>query len=339
MNAEALEGRWSPDILLLDSAESYRLLTLDIAVEAVEAAYAAHASGSGRLFPVALQHLDPPDALFVVKSGIWPERDMTGLKLVNYRSTNEAHGLDNHQAVMLVCDAETGCLRALVDGNAITTQRTAAAGAVGVDRLARPDVETIAVLGSGLQARAQLAAALHARPGLRTVRLWARDREKAARLVDAAGEGRDASVAASAAEAVRGADVVVTCTASREPLFDAADVAPGAHVNAIGSDADDKRELPVELVERVRVVVDDVTQSRMLGETKAPVRLAEPPPTMGDVLLGRAAGRTRADEVTIFDSTGIGLQDLAAAQALYRTAASSGAGRWMPWLTEAVHAA
>ncbi|MGB2710326.1 MAG: hypothetical protein WBC33_02335, partial [Conexibacter sp.] len=123
MNAGALEGRWASDILVLGSADAYRLLTLDVAVAAVEAAYAAHALGSGELFPVALRHLAAPDALFVVKSGIWPERDMTGLKLVNYRSTNEARGLDNHQAVMLVCDAETGCLRALVDGNAITTQR------------------------------------------------------------------------------------------------------------------------------------------------------------------------------------------------------------------------
>jgi alanine dehydrogenase len=274
----------------------------------------------------------PRGAVCGIKSGYWPENSAIGLKLAGSWPANGQRGLQSHQATVLLSDAETGRVRALIDGNAVTTQRTAAAGAIGLRLLARPDSRVVAVLGAGVQAAAQIAAVRLVCPAVQTIRIWARDIVKAQSLAQteniAAGE---VIAVADVADALRGSDIVITTTPSTHPLFPSELIKSGMHINAIGADSSGKRELPPDLIERVRLVVDDREQARTLGESQPPVAWPDDPPTVGEVLEGMSTGRTSNDDITVFDSTGLGLQDVAAAALLYQRALLTDLGRWVPW--------
>ena len=170
-------------ILILDHDATMRLFSLDVAIDAVEAAYRAHATETARLFPVVREHLED-GAACGSKSGYWPTAVAVSLKVAGSWSANRTRGLETHQATVVLCDAATGRLRALINGNAVTTQRTAAAGAVGLRALARPDLRSMAVLGTGTKALAQTLAARHVYPHLHVVRVWTRNTARARTFVD-----------------------------------------------------------------------------------------------------------------------------------------------------------
>jgi ornithine cyclodeaminase len=298
---------------------------LDMAslVDAIERAFVAYSAGRAELPGVI--HLDVPESggEVHVKAG-----HLHGAARFAVKVSSGFAGPAGSAAGGLVVafDARDGSPAAiLLDEGAVTDLRTAAAGGVAARHLAPERVGTVAVIGTGTQARSQLDALAVARPGFGHVRVWGRDRDRAAHCVDdllarpGLPDGCRFAVADSVEAALDGADVVITCTASREPLVRLAWLAPGAHVTALGSDAPDKRELDPEVLAAADVlVVDSRAQCAAIGELhhalaagaiSSPAAAAE----LGEVAAGGRPGRTSADQLTVCDLTGVGVQDVAAA--------------------------
>jgi ornithine cyclodeaminase len=247
---------------------------------------------------------------------------------------NAGLGLPVSGGMTMVYDATTGRLRVLIaDGGLLTELRTAAAGALAADLLARPDARTAAVIGTGGQARYQLQALLEVRP-IEQVTVWGRRREAAEQYRrDMASAGVPVSVAATAREAVEDAEVVITATSSTVPLVHASWLAPGAHVTAVGSDMPHKQELdPQVLAAAAKYVPDSIEAAAASGELHHAIEAGvfEAGSVYGEltaVASGRLAGRTADDELTVADLTGLGIQDAAVAALAARLASEQHAGR------------
>jgi ornithine cyclodeaminase/alanine dehydrogenase-like protein (mu-crystallin family) len=259
-----------------------------------------------------------------------------------FASPSEPPGPPAADGLVVAFDAADGSpVAVLFDNGFVTDLRTAAAGAVAARWLAREDARSVAIIGTGAQARWQLRALAAVRRGIERVRVWGRDRARAEacvvdlrRLDDAPRDAR-IEAAESPEAAVREADVVVTCTASRRPLVDADWLAPGSHVTALGSDAPGKQELDPAVLARADVVaVDSRSQCAALGELQhaiasGAVADAGSVVELGEIVGGAAAGRQRADDRTVCDLTGVGVQDVAAAAVVVRRAIADGIGdRW-----------
>jgi len=246
---------------------------------------------------------------------------------------NPARGLDAHQGTVTLFDGETGVPTAILDASAITEIRTAAVTAVATGALARTDARTLAILGAGVQGRAHLEALAPVR-GFEHVRIYAPTRAHAQAVADAAGQERfEVTVAPSAEDAVRGADVVVAATNAREPVFARAWLKPGAHVNAVGASTPRAREIDTATVAASALFCDSRESVRNeAGEFQLAVRegaitgeehiRAE----LGEVLTGSAPGRRDDGELTLFRSLGIAVEDLAAAETAVAAARARGLG-------------
>jgi ornithine cyclodeaminase/alanine dehydrogenase-like protein (mu-crystallin family) len=234
-----------------------------------------------------------------------------GAKLVTFYPRNE--GIPTHHALITLFRPETGEPLAVMDGRLITEMRTAAASAVATNLLARPDAGVLALLGAGVQAGSHLTA-------LRIVRRFGEVRVWSPRSAARFAEQHQVVAVASPEDAVRGADVVVVATAAQTPVLKGTWLNPGTHVNAVGATRPDWRELDDEVVVRARVYVD--SREAALKESgdiiAAPRVVAE----VGEVLAGAAAGRQAPDEVTLFKSVGVAVEDVAAAALVYEAATS-----------------
>jgi alanine dehydrogenase len=257
-----------------------------------------------------------------------------GTKVVSVFGSNAAVGLPTHLATIVLLDPMTGELLSIMDGRFITEARTAAVSAVSAKHLARPDASKLAIIGSGVQARSHLEAIALVRE-LRDVRVWSRSEENRAAFAREMRPRSDAPVraTASAKEAVDGADLIVLATASREPVVRSEWIAEGAHVCAVGACRPDQREMDTELVRRGRVFVDSRTGALAeAGDIVIPLKAGAFDEThlageLGEVAMGSVAGRTSSDEVTIFKSLGMAVEDVAAAHLAYVKAAERGLGR------------
>ncbi len=314
-------------MLVVSEEACRRLITPALALEAVEAVFAAMARGDARNFPVIREALGHADALYGFKSGFDASAMLLGLKSGGYWPGNVARGLTNHQSVVALFDPDTGQARALVGGNHLTALRTAAASAVSIKHLARPDARVLGIIGAGHQAPFQLRAAAAVRAFERVV-AWNRDAAKLDRLEAAA---RDCGLAFEPADRKRvgaEADVIITITSCFEPLMMRDWVRPGTHIAAMGTDTQGKQELDPELVSAASVFTDEVAQSVAIGEAqhavKAGLLRADAIVPIGAVINGDHAGRSGADEITLFDGTGVGLQDLAVAGAAVEKAEAAG---------------
>lgn len=256
-----------------------------------------------------------------------------GAKLVTVYAGNHARGLPSHLATIILMDASTGALTALVDGRFITEARTAAVSAVSVDRLARADARVLAIIGSGVQARSHLEAIRHVR-ALDAVRVWSPSLDSRTRFAKemTAACGLPVWSADDAASAVRDADIVVLATASPVPVIAAGDIAPGTHICAVGACRPTQREMPGALVAGATLIVDSRAGALVeAGDIVLPISegliterhiAAE----LGDVVLGRHGGRRTADEVTIFKSLGMAVEDVVAASLAVDRAQAAGLG-------------
>ena len=316
-------------------------------IDLVEEAFAADARGHAITFPAIVDYVGKAHAHFGLKSGylnlgsskpasdsrpargaqsVNGSREVLGLKAGGYWLENqERHGLPNHRATMLLINPDTGEALAVMPANTITRMRTAAAGAVAARHLARRDATTVAVLGTGEQAHAQLEALRFTRK-ISKVHVWGRKPAAVASYV-AAWQGRDIDV--RAAESLEGAlaesDIVVTTTPSTSPLVLDSWIRSGTHINAIGSDGAGKRELDPALIRRAKFVADKASQSQTIGELQQLVRdPAQERPLLyaelGQICAGLRAGRENREEITIFDSSGVSFQDLVVADFLARHA-------------------
>jgi len=256
-----------------------------------------------------------------------------GAKLVTVFGSNPARGLPSHLASILLLDPETGALRALLDGRYITEARTAAVSAVSSKLLARPSASTLAIIGSGVQARSHLEALTYIHT-LQDVRVWSPTADRRRAFVsELAGHVSPRLTAADSAEqAVREADIVALVTSSPTPVIDAAWVKPGAHVIAVGACRPTQREIPPELTERARLFVDsraaalvesgDVVMAIKEGRFQADHIVAE----LGELVNG-APGRRSDTEITIFKSLGLAVEDVTTADLAWRRAVERGIGQ------------
>ena len=297
-------------LLVLSKEDVERLLTMPDCIEAMSDVLAALTRGE--LFQPLRFVVRPPDSSALL--GLMPahragERSAFALKEIVIAPSNPPRGLDAHQGGVLLHDGETGELRALLNASPITAIRTAAVSAVATRALARPGARTVAIIGTGVQGTAH-AEAMRAVLDEPEIRQWSR------------------SSGGSVEEVVRGADVVCTCTTAREPVLRREWLAPGAHVNAVGASVPSARELDEETMRAATVVVDrresalneagELLIPRLGGDAIA----AE----LGEVLTGAHPGRSAPDELTVFKSLGLAVEDLAAAELVVDRAREQGVG-------------
>jgi ornithine cyclodeaminase/alanine dehydrogenase-like protein (mu-crystallin family) len=250
-----------------------------------------------------------------------------GLKALCITPANPAAGLDAHQGVVLLSDGKTGAPVAILNASALTEIRTAAVSVVATELLARPDADTLAVIGSGVQARAHIRALDQARP-LSEVRVASRDQESARRLAAALRGQTRAPVRSceSARAAVDGADIIVTATSSPEPVLQRDWVVPGTHINAVGACLPNARELDTATVAACVLIADRresvlaESGDYLLAAADGAVGPDHIRAELGELLLGGAHGRVAAEDITTFESLGLAIEDLAAAELAYRRA-------------------
>ena len=329
------------DVLVLNAEEVTRLLPMPECIKVMRDALAALARGEA-LVPLRTVMRVPGASGFL---GLMPgyiapargEGGALGMKAVSVFPGNAKRGIDTHQGAVLLFEADTGRLSALMDGAAITAIRTAAVSGVATDVLARSDASELAILGAGVQARTHMEAIAAVRP-LRRVRIWSRNAEHAAAL---ASELRPRfqfpiDVAASPEAAVRAADIVATVTASAEPILERRWLKEGVHINAVGSSIPTSREIDTATMAAARLFVDR-RESALAEAGDLLIALREGAVTddhivaeLGDVIIGKEPGRRSPGEVTLFKSLGLAVEDVASAAYLARRARETGAGRTVP---------
>ncbi len=325
------------ELLVLAHDDVRQLLPMDDCIELMAGVLADLARGAvWQPLRFVVRPPDEPSLMGLMPAHRSAPEAAYGLKVVCIFPSNPARGIDAHQGGVLLFDGETGAPRAFLDASAVTEIRTAAVSAVATRLLARQDATELAILGSGVQARSHLEAMASVRPFARA-RAWSRTPEHTRTFAAEASAPFPVEACSSAEDAVRGADVVVTATSSREPIVQRGWLAPGAHVNAVGSSIPTARELDADTVAAASLFAD--ARESMLnegGDYLFAVREAGIGPEhiraeLGELLIGAREGRRSADELTVFKSLGLAAEDLAAAELVYTRAREAGRGAVVPW--------
>jgi ornithine cyclodeaminase len=323
-------------ILIFNHAEINELLPMKDCIAVMREALTALAQGE--VFQPLRTIVRPPklDGLIgLMPSFISGERTAIGLKAISVFPGNAAKGKDIHQGVVLLLSPETGELMAMMNASAITAIRTAAVSAVATDLLANKGACELAIVGAGVQARSHLKAMAEVRP-IKRCRIAARNIENAR---DFAAEMQDEfsfpiEPAETVKDAVKNADIIVTATTSSEPVLERNWISPGAHMNAVGASTPNAREIDSQTMAAAKLFVDrrestvnesgDYLFALQDGSIKPDHIRAE----IGELLIGEKPGRTSGDEITLFKSLGLAVEDVAAADYLYNMAKESGIGTW-----------
>ncbi|PLS21632.1 iminosuccinate reductase BhcD [Neptunicoccus cionae] len=314
-------------MLIVPEKEIAALMTRDAAFDAVKGVFASMSARTASNFPVIREAIGHADALYGFKSGFDKAALNLGLKSGGYWPGNAEKGLTNHQSTIFLFDADTGQCRAVVGGNLLTALRTAAAAAVSVDCLARQDCDVLGIVGAGHQAAFQLRAVAEQREFKRVV-AWNRSPEKLDSLRKVAEELGLGFKAVSLEELGAQSDVIVTITSSFDAILQDGQIRAGTHLACMGTDTKGKQEIAAELAVNARLFTDEIAQSITIGEFQHPVaagliqqkQIIE----LGAVINGAEEGRSSDKEITIFDGTGVGLQDLAVASAVVDLAVAQG---------------
>ena len=322
-------------MLILDELEIRRIVTAETARTAIEGAFRALHRGQATLPSVISVPFADPSGVAHIKAGHLHDDAVWTVKVSGDFDAGDGSPV-RHSGLMLVISATDGTLvGVLADNGFLTELRTGAAGAIAADLLSRRDATTVAIVGAGSQARFQLEALRGVR-SIDDVRVAARSPERAQVFVDEIADlGLAARLCGSVEEAVRGADIVITTTPSTAPLVHADWLDAGTHVTAVGSDEPAKQELDPSVLGRAAVVaVDDRRQTASFGELhhaiEGGVRTEDDVVTLGELLEGVAPGRASADDITVADLTGVGVQDAAIAALVVREAAREQDARLAP---------
>ncbi|MFC2969534.1 iminosuccinate reductase BhcD [Acidimangrovimonas pyrenivorans] len=314
-------------MFIVPEGEIAGLIGEDAAYQAVEGVFAAMAREEAYNFPVVREAIGYADALYGFKSGFDRAGLVLGLKSGGYWPGNAEKGLTNHQSTVVLFDPDTGRPQALVGGNLLTALRTAAASAVSINHLARKDAKVLGMIGAGHQSAFQMRAAVRQRSFEKVVG-WNLHPEMLVRLEETATELGLPFEAVKLDHLGAEADVIVSITSSFAPILMADQVRPGTHIACMGTDTKGKQEVEAALLAGATVFTDELAQSVSIGEAQHAVAeglIAEGDITeIGRVIIGAHPGRRSEDEVTLFDGTGVGLQDLAAAAAALRLAQEKG---------------
>jgi len=315
-------------VLLRTRRDVAELLDLDECIAAVEAAFRSR--GEGKVAPAGILGFTAEGGGFHIKAAALDEYFAAKIN-GNFFQNRERFGMPNIQGTVVLCDARNGYPLAVLDSIEITIRRTGASTAVAAKYLARADARIVTICGCGNQGRIQLAALARVR---RLERAYAFDTDPARAESFAAEMSAQLAIPVEAVPepgpAVRQSDMAVTCTPSRKPLLGPADVAPGTFVAAVGSDSADKQELDPRILASGTVVVDSLDQCAEIGELhhalEGLMTRSDVHAELSDLAAGTKPGRTHRDEITIFDSTGTALQDVAAAAVVYEKASRGGIG-------------
>ena len=305
------------------------ILTRPDAFNAVEQVFAAMSAGDAYNFPVIREAIDHEEALYGFKGGFDGKGMSLGLKAGGYWPHNlEKRGIINHQSTVFLFDPDTGKVAAMVGGNLLTALRTAAASSVSIKQLARNDSKVMGMIGAGHQAKFQLRHALETHSFEKVIG-WNYHPEMLPSLAEVAAEF-DLPFEAVTLEGMTEADVVISMTSSFNPIFGAAHISDGTHIACMGTDTIGKQECETDLIVKATVFTDEVAQSVTLGETQhavsAGLKSRDDIFELGAVINGTHAGRTSDREITLFDGTGVGLQDLAVAASIVEVAKAKGIG-------------
>ncbi len=315
-------------MLIIPEALIAELVSAADAFAAMEGCFASMARGDAYNFPVVREALGE-GRQYGFKSGLDRAGAQLGVKAGGYFPGNAGRGMTNHQSNVFLFDPDSGVPVAMVGGNLLTALRTAAAATISIDRLARPDARVLGIVGAGHQAGFQLRAAARVRRFERVV-AWNLHPEMLPKLGAIAAELGLPFKAVSLERLGAEADVIITITSSPAASLLSAHVRSGAHLACMGTDTVGKQEVEPAILARSTVFTDEVAQSVTLGEAQHAVALgllrAGDITPLGDVLIGRHPGRSTADQITLFDGTGVGLQDLAVAAMAVTRARQRGLG-------------
>ena len=324
------------NVLIADQKLVTELLPMDEAIVVMRRALTMLAEGDVMMPLRSMLALPGGDRVLGLMPSYLGGLEAVGVKVIAAFPANFGTEYDTHQGVVLYFDTERGLLRAIVDATSITAIRTAAVSGLVTDLLARPDAGDLAIIGAGTQAHTHLQAMRAVRP-VRRVRVHSVPAESATAYAERESRltGLTVEVAASAEEAVAGADLICTTTTATEPVLRGEWVSPGAHINAVGAYTPATRELDSLLVAGARLYAD--RRESLLSEAgeflipKGEGLIGDDHIVgeIGEVLLGKVPARTSADEITLFKSLGIAVEDLAAAHHVYEAAKDRGLGQWV----------
>jgi ornithine cyclodeaminase len=319
-------------LLVLSEHDVERMLTFPECIAVMEDALSALARGEvHQPLRSIVRPADAPGFLGLMPAYRGGARPAWGLKEICLFPGNPARGLDTHLGAVILHSGETGEPLAIMNASAITAIRTAAVSALATKLLAREDASTLAIIGAGVQGRSHLQSIPVVRD-IREIRICSRTRAHADALARQASNARAVD---SVHEAVRGADIIITATSSKEPILRREWIGAGIHINAVGSSVASARELDSMTMAAASLFVDrrestvnesgDYLMAVRDGAITEDAIRAE----IGEILIGRARGRIAEDEITLFKSLGIAIEDLASAQFLYDKARATGAGSWV----------
>ncbi|MBK5251822.1 MAG: ornithine cyclodeaminase family protein [Peptostreptococcaceae bacterium] len=314
-------------VRVLNQENIKKVLDMSSVIDAVERVYVLKHQKKADVFPMVFHEFERGVADMDIKSGYLKEADIFGLKLVSWFGENGKKNLPALIGTTLVFDGKTGVPVGLLSAEHVTGMRTGAAGAIGAKYLARKNSESLLMVGTGHQALFQIGAVLTALPGIRKVMVHSpRTKGKAEKFCEGVEENLRSmfpgisfqatfEAVNNLESAVGVSDIIITATPSRKPMILREWVKPGTHISCIGADMEGKQEIDESLYEIARVFVDDFNQAAAVGETatavaKGIVNIENPLLEIGEVISGETEGRLSEDDITIFDSTGIALQDL-----------------------------
>lgn len=308
-------------IFVLSEEDTKQLLELEEVIEAIENVYKEKSSGSGKVFPLVFHEFEKGVADMDIKSGTLDKMGVYGLKLVSWFGNNPSKGLPSLSGIVMLFDSSTGLPIGTISAEHMTGMRTGAAGAIGAKYLARNNSEVMLMVGSGHQASYQIRAMQTVIKGLKKVFVYDPINFESAKGFISKFEYKLDSIEYIPVQdletSVANSDIIVTATPSKKPLIMKDWVKAGTHFSCMGSDMSGKQEIDENILKSAKLFTDDILQSVSVGEFEVGINngtitkediICE----IGDVLNGEYDGRTSDNDITVFDSTGIGLQDIAA---------------------------
>ncbi len=330
-------------IRVLSGQDIEKIFTLKDAIAAVEEAYLQKQKGEGELWPMVFHEFEPGVADLDIKSGNLNSENVFGLKVVSWYGNNTRKSLPALFGTAMLFDLETGAPKAVLNAGAITDLRTGAAGAIGAKYLARKGSKHLVMAGCGALSPYLIAATLYVMPSIEVVTVINPHNpqkaaenlqgitEKVDELLNKSDVRRTAEIQANedAEQSVRMADIILTATPSREPFIDVEWIKVGTHISCVGADMAGKEEISAEIFQKAQVFGDDTEQCLTVGECEIPYKkgyIKQLHAEIGAVMLDASVGRKDENSITIFDSTGIALQDLASASKILKTAEEQAVG-------------
>jgi len=319
------------DLLWLSEDDVKSVLNMDDTIKAVENAFRDHGLGKTQMPPKSYLYFTKYDGDLRTMPACMENLNAAGVKIVNVHPKNSGIGLPTVMALLVLNSPETGAPIAVMGGTFLTSMRTGAAGAIAAKYLARPESKAVGMIGAGAQARTQLLAisrifkvekVIVSNRSIESSKAFVKDAQTFLKC--------DYHTTVNRQEACD-CDILITTTPVRSPIVKDAWVKPGTHINAIGADAKGKQELESSLTKRAKVVVDDMTQAAHSGEVNVPISEGVLKPEeiyaqIGEIVAGLKPSRTSDDEITIFDSTGLAIQDVSTGTTVYKRALELGKG-------------